>query len=161
MDHNISSALNSLLVETYNSVNKVEETALKKTGANNVSITEFHILESISKNGDGGRTIGDIAQNLSVTMPTVTVAVTKLEKKGYVLKNKSINDGRLVYITLTKQGKRMNTAHRYFHEIMVRELCDNLSETEINILIKSLEKLKIFFEKDNYHSGIKNPEIKA
>lgn len=160
MDHNKSSILNSLLVETYNSVNKVEEKTLKKTGENNLSITEFHILESIGKNGDQGRTIGDIAQNFSVTMPTVTVAITKLEKKGYVLKSKSINDGRLVYITLTKQGKRMNTAHRYFHEIMVRELCDNLSDEEINILIKSLEKLKLFFEKDNYHSGIKDSEKK-
>jgi len=158
MDHNISNMLNSLLVEAYNSVNKVEENALKKTGANNLSITEFHILESIGKKGDEGRIVGDIAQNLSVTMPTVTVAVTKLEKKGYVEKNKSESDGRLVYITLTKQGKRMNYAHRYFHEEMIREVCKNLSDEEVNILIQSLGKLKIFFEKDDYHS-MKKTEI--
>jgi DNA-binding MarR family transcriptional regulator len=155
MDRNTWGILNALLVEVYNSVTKIEEKTLKKAGANNLSITEFHILECIGKCDDNGRTIGDIAQSLSVTMPTVTVAIAKLEKKGYVLKNKCESDGRLVYITLTKQGKRMNTAHRYFHELMVRELCDNLSEQEIDVLIKSLEKLKIFFEKDDYHSGIK------
>lgn len=146
MDHNKSSILNELLVATYDIVNKVEEKTLKQTGANNLSITEFHILESIGKNGEEGRTIGDIAQYLSVTMPTVTVAVTKLEIKGYVLKNKGKNDGRLVYITLTKQGKRMNTAHRYFHELMIRELCQIFTDDEINILIRSLEKLKSFFK---------------
>lgn len=146
MDQNKLSTLNELLVATYDSVKKVEEKTLKQTGENNLSITEFHILESIGKNGEEGRTIGDIAQYLSVTMPTVTVAVSKLEKKGYVLKNKGKTDGRLVYITLTKQGKRMNTAHRYFHELMVRELCQIFCEDEINILIKSLDKLKSFFE---------------
>jgi len=159
MDHNKSTALNELLVATYDSVNKVEVKTLKQTGAKNLSITEFHILESIGKNGDEGRTIGDIAQYLSVTMPTVTVAVSKLEKKGYVLKNKGKSDGRLVYITLTKLGKRMNTAHRYFHELIVRELCQIFSDDEINILIKSLDKLKSFFEKEIITSKI-DTEIK-
>lgn len=147
MDHNKSSILNELLVATYDSVNKVEEKTLRMTGANNLSITEFHILESIGKNGEEGRTIGDIAQYLSVTMPTITVAIAKLAKKGYVLKNKGKIDGRLVYITLTKEGRRMNMAHRYFHECMIRELCQIFTNDEINILISSLEKLKLFFEK--------------
>ncbi len=147
MDRKISNTLNELIVSVYDSVNRVEEKTLKQTGNNKLSITEFHILESIGKNGDEGRTIGDIAQNLSVTMPTVTVAVTKLQKKGYVLKNKGQSDGRLVYITLTKQGRKMNSAHRYFHELMVREICQEFSEIEIDILIKAFSKLKFYFEK--------------
>lgn len=147
MDFNQSDILNELLVSAYNGVNKVEEKALKKTSAN-LSITEFHILESIDKNGEEGRTIGDIAQNLSVTMPTVTVAVSKLEKKGYVLKSRGKTDGRHVYITLTKQGNRMNTAHRYFHRLMIRELLMMLTDEEVNILIRTLGKLNEYFKSD-------------
>ncbi|MDD4773721.1 MAG: MarR family transcriptional regulator [Eubacteriales bacterium] len=151
MDFTKSGILNELLVSAYNGVNKVEDQALKKTGAN-LSITEFHILESINKNGEEGRTIGDIAQDLSVTMPTVTVAVSKLEKKGYVLKSRGKKDGRHVYITLTKQGNRMNMAHRYFHKLMIRELFMILTDEEVDILIRTLEKLNRFFE-NNYNKS--------
>lgn len=151
MDFTKSGILNELLVSAYNGVNKVEDQALKKTGAN-LSITEFHILESINKNGEEGRTIGDIAQDLSVTMPTVTVAVSKLEKKGYVLKSRGKKDGRHVYITLTKQGNRMNMAHRYFHKLMIRELFMILTDEEVDILIRTLEKLNHFFE-NNYNKS--------
>lgn len=151
MDKDLTLRLNGLLVEAYNGINKVEENALRRTGDDVLSISEFHILECVGKNGCC--TVGDIARLLSVTLPTVTVAVNKLEKKGCVIKSKSESDGRIVNITLTKFGKCMNSAHRYFHESMVRELCREMKDEEIDALINCLEKLNEFLKKDNYHHG--------
>lgn len=153
MDKDLTLRLNGLLVEAYNGINKVEENALRRTGDDVLSISEFHILECIGKNVNC--TVGDIARLLSVTLPTVTVAVNKLEKKGCVIKSKNEKDGRIVNITLTKFGRCMNSAHRYFHESMVREVCKEMNQQEIDALINCLEKLNRFLKKDNYHYGSK------
>lgn len=151
MDKDLTLRLNKLLVEAYNGINKVEENALRRTGDDVLSISEFHVLECVGKNQ--GCTVGDIARLLSVTLPTVTVAVNKLEKKGCVIKSKNEKDGRIVNITLTKFGGCMNSAHRYFHESMVRELCREMEPEEIDVLLNCLVKLNKFLKKDNYHRG--------
>ena len=156
MEKDLTLKMTALLVGAYNGINKVEENALRRTGDDVISISEFHILECIGKNNDC--TIGDVARQLAVTLPTVTVAVNKLEKKGCVIKNKNERDGRIVNISLTKFGRCLNSAHRYFHESMVRELCKELKPEEIDVLIDALDKLNTFLQKDNYHSGSSDVE---
>ncbi len=153
MDYDFTAELNELLVDTYNTINKVEENALRQIGVGKLSISEFHILESVGTDNTG-KTIGEIASSLSVTLPTITVAINKLESKGYVCRNKSQDDGRRVYITLTKLGRRMNAAHRYFHENMVCELCRGYSESELKMLIDCLYKLNSYFKKNDFSKNI-------
>ena len=138
--------LNKLFTETYNSIGKYEENTLKNAASNNLSLNEYHIIECIGLGtSEDGRTIGDIAQCMNVTLPTVTVAINKLEGKGYVTKNKSLADGRVVYIRLTRQGKKMAAAHRYFHKHMVRIVGNQFSGEELKILIKCMTAINDMF----------------
>ena len=75
----------------------------------------------IGKYGDEGASISDIANDLSFTLPTITVAINKLVKKGYVTKRKSEEDKRMVYVTLTKMGKKVDNVHRYIHLKITRK----------------------------------------
>lgn len=59
-----------------------------------------------------------IAQALDITLPTVTVAVKRLEKKGYVVKRRDEYDGGVQRVELTPRGRKMDAAHKYFHQIM-------------------------------------------
>ena len=138
--------LNDILVDTFRSILKVEEDTLRSTRVN-LSISELHLLEAVGKNREEGRTISDIAQELDVTLPSVTVAINKLLKKGYVRKVKSAGDGRMVFVTLTKLGHKMDNAHRYFHEQMVRKVGEGLSEEEKRVLTRGIVKLDEFFKK--------------
>lgn len=136
--------LNTILVDTFRSILKVEEAALKRDELADLSISEMHLLEAIGKSPDG-RTVSDIASELMVTLPSVTVAINKLAKKGCVEKFKSNHDGRVVYVRLTKLGKKIDSVHRYFHQQMIRAISSRLEEEEKAVLYKGVKALNEFF----------------
>lgn len=88
--------LNDLLVKTFWSILKVEEQMLKDEHRLNLSISELHMVEAVGEELERGKTIGELAQQLSLTPPSVTVSINKLVKKGYVEKRRDQQDGRLV-----------------------------------------------------------------
>lgn len=136
--------LNTLLVDTFDAVLQVEEKSLKHVGGGELSIAEFHTLECIGKGDDNRRTVGEIAEALDVTVPTVTVCVNKLVKKGYVTKTRSEKDARVAIIELTREGRKMNRLHRYFHEQMILAVVDEFTEEETECLVRCLRKLNGF-----------------
>lgn len=137
--------LNTLLVETYDSILRVEEKSLKRVGGGDLSIAEFHTLECIGNGEDSRRTVGEIAEALAVTVPTVTVCVGKLVKKGYVTKTRSEKDARVAIIELTPAGSRMNRLHRFFHEQMVLSIGHEFNDEELDSLLRCIRKLNAFF----------------
>jgi DNA-binding MarR family transcriptional regulator len=138
--------LNEILVDTFRSILKVEEDTLKSTKID-LSISGLHLLEAVGKNGKQGRTISELAQELEITLPSVTVAINKLLKKGYVKKEKCGEDGRRVYVVLTRQGSKVDHAHRYFHRQMVRQVSAEFSDREKQVLARGISKLDAFFRK--------------
>ena len=56
-------------------------------------------------------------------------------------------DARIVYVTLTKQGKKIDSVHRYFHESMVRSIISGMSEQEQQVLYQGILKLDLFLKK--------------
>ena len=142
-----SEQLNEILVDTFRCILKVEEKAIRSSEKVNLTISEMHLIESVGKKGRPGSTIGDIASDLSITPPSVTVAINKLMKKGYVRKVRSENDGRVVHVTLTDLGKKVDAVHRYFHETMVRSVAKELAEDEKDAMYKGIQKLNAFFKR--------------
>ena len=139
--------LNDLIVDAYRSILKVEETILKRSDNIDLSINEMHMLEAVGKGKNKPKTISEIAEDLGITLPSVTVAINKLVKKGYVEKLRGEEDARIVYLTLTKQGKKIDSVHRYFHESMVRSIISGMSEQEQQVLYQGILKLDLFLKK--------------
>ena len=138
--------LNEVIVDTYRSILRVEENILKRSDQTDLSISEIHMLEAVGKGKDRRRTISELAEVLNITLPSVTVAINKLMKKGYVEKVRGEEDGRIVYVSLTRQGRRIDSAHRYFHESMVRSIIRDMTESEMQALYKGLMKLDTFLK---------------
>lgn len=138
--------LNDLLVDTFKVITKIEEVSIRRTGCE-LSVSEVHILEAVAKAGSEGRSISDIADDLRITLPSVTIAINKLVKKGYVQKVKSSLDGRMVFVILTAEGQKMEMVHRYFHKRLVSNLAAGLSEEEKESLYKAMLKMNSFFER--------------
>ena len=125
---------------------RVEENILKRSDQTDLSISEIHMLEAVGKGKDRRRTISELAEVLNITLPSVTVAINKLMKKGYVEKVRGEEDGRIVYVSLTRQGRRIDSAHRYFHESMVRSIIRDMTESEMQALYKGVMKLDAFLK---------------
>ena len=138
--------LNTLFVDTFDAIMRVEEQSLRQVGGSKLSIAEFHTLECIGEGEDNRRAVGEIAEALNVTVPTVTVCVNKLVKKGYVTKTRSEKDARVAIIELTREGRKMNRLHRYFHEQMLYAIGEEFSEEEMDYLLRCIRKLNAFFE---------------
>ena len=90
--------------------------------------------------------MSQIAKTLSVTTGTLTKAMDSLEKKGYVLRRRSEQDKRVVYITLTDRGVRAYRHHEKFHQDMIAFILDDISEQESQVLRKALERLMTYFQ---------------
>lgn len=138
--------LNQLLVLAYRKINKLEEGILHSVSGKDLSISEMHLLEAVGEKKSDGIPLYELAQRMELSPPTVTVAINKLVKKGFVSKSKSQTDKRSVIVELTRIGKKMNAAHRYFHEQMVRDIDKLLTPEEREGLLRGMEQLNRFFQ---------------
>jgi len=136
--------VNELLVETFSDISQIEQRALKEGILKDISVTEVHTIDAIGMYRY--RTMSAVAQDLRITVGTLTTAINKLLKKGYVDRKRGEEDKRSVMITLTRKGKLAHRIHDRFHSHMVHATIDGLNEEEEEILIKSLEKLNVFFK---------------
>ncbi len=139
--------LNCMLMDIYHSIMRVEEEFLQKNKRVNLTIREMHLIECVGADRENGKSVSEIADYLKLTRPTVTVAVNKLEKKGYLSKNGCQNDGRVVRVKLTREGRKIDMYHRQYHMLMIHELEDEFDEQERSTLIRVVNRLNTFFEK--------------
>lgn len=135
--------LNNLLVKLFNDILNIEERALITDEFKDISVTDMHIIENI---GIGEpRTMSEIAKALGVTMGTLSIGINGLVKKGYVERNRSEKDRRIVYASLTKKGLAAFRHHMNFHKDMIDSVMSNLTEEEAALLTKTFIQLEDFF----------------
>ena len=137
--------LNDVLVDTFNAVLKYEEASLRRISNTPVTISEAHIIEAIGKLG-GDASVSKVASVLNIAVPTATIAVQKLERKGIVMKTPCAEDGRRFIICLTETGKKLDRAHRIFHNKMVKNISGRFLDGEKEILMAAMLKLRQFFK---------------
>ena len=131
--------INKMLVEVYDDVNHIEEFSIKKGTFSDLSITEIHTIDAVGLYGS--KTMSEIATELEITMGTLTIAVDKLIKKGYMERSRSNSDRRIVNVSLTKRGKLAYRIHEKFHLDMVQAIMMDFSPQEEEILLTALGKL--------------------
>ena len=139
--------LNSLLVDTFNAILKVEERSLRVGLTDTVTVTEMHIRDAIGD--DGVRTVTELAAAAMVTVSTMTIAINRLEGKKLVERVRDTADRRVVRVRLTEAGRRIAYAHRRFHRRMARAVADGLEPGELDILAQAMEKLRGFFQEES------------
>ena len=129
--------------ESFNAEAKAVITEEFKDITNN----DMHILEAIGI--EEPKSMSRIAGELHVTVGTLTTNMNSLEKKGYLERNRSTQDKRVVLVTLTEKGRKAFFHHRDFHRKMIHTIIRDLDEEEMQTLIKCLGKLDTFFRDGN------------
>ena len=145
-----SEQLNALLVDAYRSLIEIEEQMVRSASSLDLSINEIHLIEAVGRpgpTGQTGRTISELSGSVGLSLPSVTVAVNKLVEKGYVEKRRSPQDRRVVLVTLTHEGEKVDRAHRYFHRKMIAAVLEEMTEEEKRVMAKGVIKLNDFFNK--------------
>ena len=148
--------INELLLDIYDKILVTEEKALSKGIFKDISVAEMHTLEGIGLYGN--KTMSETAATLGITTGTLTVAIDRLVRKGYVERRRDLEDRRVVRIELTKKGKLAYRMHNKFHTLLVDRLISPLDEPQREVLMQTLTCIADFIT-DQYQRYITgNPE---
>ena len=84
--------------------------------------------------------VSDISDVMNLPRPGVTRTVKEMEKKGYLSKIASPNDGRVTYISITEEGWKLFRKYdeNYFGELSA-DLSD-ISEEDADCMIRTIAK---------------------
>lgn len=142
-DNKIYDTFNEVLVKLFNDIMHIEEKAIITDEFKDISNNDMHIIEAIGITEP--KNMSQVAKELSVTVGTLTIAINNLVKKGYVDRVRSEKDRRVVYISLSKKGRKAYEHHAKFHKEMIQATVEGLSADEVNVLVKALGNLVGFF----------------
>ena len=151
--------LNALLIRAYRTLERIEEQQLANIERLNLTIGEIHLLEAVGnpRRHPEGKTISEISEDLQISLPSVTLAINKLLKKGYVEKRRSEKDGRKVHVLLTHAGEAANRAHALFHHRMAASIASGLTDEEKNAMLRGITKLNCFLD-ESLHKKVRSPK---
>ena len=136
--------LNELLVRLFKDIMEIEARCLVNSDFKDISYNDFHIIEAIGLAEPKSMTA--VAKLMKVTTGTLTKAMDGLTEKGYVSRERSKQDKRVVWVSLTEKGKAAYAHHEQFHHEMIANVKGELTEQELPILIYSLAKLIDYFQ---------------
>jgi len=104
-----------------------------------LSLAQAAVLRWVGKSP--GCHIGDIAEGLGLTAPTVSVGVRRLVKKGWLECRQDLRDKRAICVYLSEKGKRLQEKIIEVQRQQINRLMGRLSEEEQIQLINLLEKM--------------------
>ena len=84
--------------------------------------------------------VSDVSEVLNLPRPGVTHTIHAMEEKGYLKKETAKHDGRVTYVTVTKEGKMIFEKYNkdYFQKLA---LCLNhVSNDEADCMIQTIKK---------------------
>lgn len=135
--------LNDVLVNLFRDIMTLEEKAIITSEYQDITNNDMHVIEAIGL--DEPKNMSTIARSLSVTVGTLTIAMNSLVKKGYVIRERGVEDRRVVYISLSEKGKKAYLHHAEFHRQMIQGILQDLTPEETKILVEALGKLNKWF----------------
>ena len=87
------------------------------------------------------KTMTNTAAILGITTGTLTVAIDRLVKKGYVERRRDDKDRRVVRISLTRNGKLACRMHGKFHKVLAKRILEAYDSSEQDMLLTLVEDI--------------------
>lgn len=103
----------------------------------------IHYLDTIEELEEKGIRVkvSDISDTLKLPRPGVTRTVKEMEDKGYLQKIASTEDGRVTYLSITEEGKKLSKIHNEQFFAKLSPLLMDIPEADALCTIETIEKL--------------------
>ncbi len=144
----LEETLNELLVKLFKDILEIEAKSLITEEFKDITYNDMHIIEAVGI--DEPRNMKTVAKLMSVTTGTLTKAMDALCEKGYVVRERSTKDKRVIKLRLTDKGKSAYYHHEQFHRQMIKNIASEMSEQETEVLIYALAKMVDYFHLNYY-----------
>lgn len=131
-----------------NKMNKLEKKPRYYGTDHQLYGSEIHTIEAIGHNP--GISVTELADLQGVTKGAVSQLIQKLEKKNLIIRMKSMNSEKQVFLKLSDVGNVAFAAHDTFHEKVFPELLDALKQADsktLDSMEAMLESIERFCDK--------------
>ncbi len=135
--------INTVLVHLFNDALRLEEDTLRAEGVT-LTIREVHILEAVCADAENN-TMSAIAGRLHITVGSLTVAMNTLERKGYILRQRSTQDKRCIHILPTEKAVQAEKIHQAYHSHMTHAILATVPENQMDQVLSVLDATWRFF----------------
>jgi DNA-binding MarR family transcriptional regulator len=85
--------------------------------------------------------LSDLAKHMGVTASTMSLAIDRLERNGYVTRERDSTDRRRVRIRLTEAGVRVRRANSVLDPALVAEMLEQLAADDRKAALRGLQLL--------------------
>ena len=119
-----------------------------------ITLKQWFLLMLISKMHATNPSVNEIADFSGTSRQNIKKMLGQLEKKGYVLMSKSETDARALCITLSDKTWTYFSKHEEKAADSVNKLFSSISDEELLVTSKTLEKLLVIF-------GNPKPDLEA
>lgn len=141
-DSEYQEELLELFLDLHEKLVLTTEAALQDGRFRNLSRNDLRTLKAIGLHGE--KTMGETAQELRITLGTLTVAINKLVKKGYVRRHRASEDQRRVLLSLTREGQVALRLFRKFNRVLMQRVLHDTSEQEQRMFYDFLSNMNAF-----------------
>ncbi|MCB5359563.1 MarR family winged helix-turn-helix transcriptional regulator [Vibrio lentus] len=118
---------------------KIWRTQVNEDPICQLSFNEYDYLKVIQASPEPIR-LTDLAIEMQVTKPSATTMVQRLERKGLVERQASLEDARSKLVILTKKAEIGLEEESKIYQVMAQMLESRLSEQESQLLNQLLDK---------------------
>lgn len=126
------------------SLKKLQREAGESSGYSHLTISQLQYIDAI--NALGNPTITELAARLNITKASVTIAINKLIRSGYVIKSRSNRDKRVYHVGLTAAADQLVQSKIQTLRAYDRFIRAALTESEVRQFEAILAKLVKHFE---------------
>jgi DNA-binding MarR family transcriptional regulator len=133
--HHIVEAYTSAMNEVYRRINNIMNEKVHKE----LTTDQFATLRFLYQNEPSMSS--DIAHEFAIGKSAVTAQVNRLFERGLINRERDQKDRRIVYLTLTEEGKELTEQGTSKLYEVLGEILSNFEQEEITFFINKLEKL--------------------
>jgi DNA-binding MarR family transcriptional regulator len=113
---------------------------LSECGVPDITVKQIGYLKTIDEHGDVTFTrLAEITRN---SKPTITEMINKFVSMECVYRERSHDDGRVLYIRLTDKGRRIARAEENALSRLIERLRDSLDEDDMDVLVQIIRKIR-------------------
>ncbi|WP_235888025.1 MarR family winged helix-turn-helix transcriptional regulator [Neobacillus paridis] len=120
-------------------VHKKAESLIKEQIGNDLTNDQHYILRYIDQSESCTPT--ELADVFEVNKSAITAIVNRMADKGLIERTRDLNDRRVVYLTLTPEGKELYQKAQEKIHLLVESIITQFEEPEIKAFINTYEKL--------------------
>lgn len=109
-------------------------------GVTSSYIQYLDVMEQLEQRGVRVK-VSDISDALDLPRPGVTRTVKEMERKGYLQKTASEEDGRVTYLTITEAGRKLSQTYNTRFFAQLGPLLADIPDEEAAITVRTIQRL--------------------